>query len=1092
MSFEFNPLTKKGFDKVVSVDFTGVITYKGAYNASTDYAVGDSVDYNGSSYVMFNDAAAGTAPTDTTYWQVLANKGATGAAGADGPNNITTSTTTNLTGFLKGNGSVVSADNSTYLTAETDPVFSASEAASFAAGDAAKLAGIAAGAEVNVQADWNQANNTADDYIKNKPTIPAAQVNSDWNASGTVAEILNKPSIPTQYTDALAVSAIKADAAWHATNWDTAYGWGNHASGGYQTTANLVSTFQATPDDTHYASEKLVKDSLDGKAATGHNHTGVYQPAGTYSTDIHSNITALNAVSGTNTGDQDLSSYLTSSTAASTYEPIISSKGTAFNKNFGSGATDVAAGNHNHTGVYDAAGTATSAVSAHAGTNTHAQIDTFIGTTVPNTYAPLVSPSFTTPTLGVATATRLGIGAAADAVITLYDYFTSLAAAPKFEYFRTGITNSIGTGFKFLASTDGDMVDGFGPAFSMYIKDSAGVENALGSYAAIRDGADNTGKLVLRTTLAGTTTSRVGLTSTDLSPIANDGITLGTTALQWSDLFLAEGGVINWDNGDVTLTQKGNELAVAGGIFSAPSGISANSPETPTSGRIYASSLIGVFTDNSGFAQGSFRTWHDTQATYGSSFNFYRYRGTYASPTVVQVGDYLGRIGSYTYDSGGSVSRLTADIRFEIDSALTASTAPTKIVFQTTGTDRLTIASNGAITSTGATQLPSLGIGMAPSGNTGVLFDSLIATGITSANINNRITDETVNNVVGFRALVGTATSSNSNTLGNTRWTITQADPSALKSKFEITVNTGDSVLTGLTINDDLSVAIPSNLAVDTSTLFVNSSTNRVGVGTATPTTVFDLLSHNFYVGADTAAATTRTANTNKLGVVGVPHYATSNGGAEEEAIAAILTSNTTSANTVVIGGGSASYNAATSVQIWTGATNTTTGGTKRFEIDAAGLTTLAGSLQVNGGNLLMQSTTADTTAKYSYLRSLHYDTDEEDILLYYSASVSGANNVYFGGGVGTYNSASEIRFYTGATSTTLTGSIRLTLDNNGNVVCGAAAIATNATDGFLYIPSCAGTPTGTPTAKTGRVAMVFDTTNNKLYVYDGGWIDVT
>lgn len=37
-----------------------------------------------------------------------------------------------------------------------------------------KLAGIASGAEVNVQADWNQTNTGADDYIKNKPTIPAA------------------------------------------------------------------------------------------------------------------------------------------------------------------------------------------------------------------------------------------------------------------------------------------------------------------------------------------------------------------------------------------------------------------------------------------------------------------------------------------------------------------------------------------------------------------------------------------------------------------------------------------------------------------------------------------------------------------------------------------------------------------------------------------------------------------------------------------------------------------------------------------------------------------------------------------------------
>jgi len=42
--------------------------------------------------------------------------GAQGATGPTGPNNITTSTTTNGTGFVKGNGSVISFDNSTYLT----------------------------------------------------------------------------------------------------------------------------------------------------------------------------------------------------------------------------------------------------------------------------------------------------------------------------------------------------------------------------------------------------------------------------------------------------------------------------------------------------------------------------------------------------------------------------------------------------------------------------------------------------------------------------------------------------------------------------------------------------------------------------------------------------------------------------------------------------------------------------------------------------------------------------------------------------------------------------------------------------------------
>ena len=57
---------------------------KGAYNAGTTYAIGDSVDYNGSSYVKFAAGAVGTAPTVTATWQVLANKGDTGATGSTG------------------------------------------------------------------------------------------------------------------------------------------------------------------------------------------------------------------------------------------------------------------------------------------------------------------------------------------------------------------------------------------------------------------------------------------------------------------------------------------------------------------------------------------------------------------------------------------------------------------------------------------------------------------------------------------------------------------------------------------------------------------------------------------------------------------------------------------------------------------------------------------------------------------------------------------------------------------------------------------------------------------------------------------------
>lgn len=66
-------------------------------------------------------------------------------------------------------------------------------------------------------------------------------------------------------------------------------------------------------------------------------------------------------------------------------------------------------------------------------------------------------------------------------------------------------------------------------------------------------------------------------------------------------------------------------------------------------------------------------------------------------------------------------------------------------------------------------------------------------------------------------------------------------------------------------------------------------------------------------------------------------------------------------------------------------------------------------------------------------------------------------------------------------------------LDESGNVVIGLAQLADNATDGFLYIPgTTSGIPSGTPTTYSGRHPLVFDDTNNKLYIYDGSWLDMT
>ena len=48
-------------------------------------------------------------------------------------------------------------------------------------------------------------------------------------------------------------------------------------------------------------------------------------------------------------------------------------------------------------------------------------------------------------------------------------------------------------------------------------------------------------------------------------PVETDGGALGSAGLNWSDLFLDSGAVVNFDNGVVTLTHASNKLTVDGG-----------------------------------------------------------------------------------------------------------------------------------------------------------------------------------------------------------------------------------------------------------------------------------------------------------------------------------------------------------------------------------------------------------------------------------------------------------------------------------------------------------------------------------------------
>ena len=71
----------------VTGNVTGVphVDYRGNFSASTAYVANDVVFFNGSSYIA-KQSTTGNAPTNTTYWGLLAQKGTDGTDGTNGTN----------------------------------------------------------------------------------------------------------------------------------------------------------------------------------------------------------------------------------------------------------------------------------------------------------------------------------------------------------------------------------------------------------------------------------------------------------------------------------------------------------------------------------------------------------------------------------------------------------------------------------------------------------------------------------------------------------------------------------------------------------------------------------------------------------------------------------------------------------------------------------------------------------------------------------------------------------------------------------------------------------------------------------------------
>ncbi len=111
----------------------------------------------------------------------------------------------------------------------------------------------------------------------------------------------------------------------------------------------------------------------------------------------------------------------------------------------------------------------------------------------------------------------------------------------------------------------------------------------------------------------------------------------------------------------------------------------------------------------------------------------------------------------------------------------------------------------------------------------------------------------------------------------------------------------------------------------------------------------------------------------------------------------------------------------------------------------------------------------------------------------YFAGNAVGSTLITLNSGVSDYGafgqSASGEWGFGGTTNGTTNHLLSLKFDTLGNASIGLGAISTSATDGFGYMPTSAGVPTGTPTAKSGFAPFQYDTTNSRLYVYNSAWI---
>ena len=451
---------------------------------------------------------------------------------------------------------------------------------------------------------------------------------------------------------------------------------------------------------------------------------------------------------------------------------------------------------------------------------------------------------------------------------------------------------SSGLGMVFKMPDDADAQNDFARINIICLSDAAGAEVARMDFY-LSDGS-------------GAPVSQMQLTNGALVPTTTDDISLGTSSLNFSDLFLDSGAVVNFDSGDVTLTHAAGKLTFGG---DGAVELDFNNHEM-TNVDINSGAIDGTIIGGASVAAGSFAavvgttitgsgvlSIDDTTDTTSGTDGSIHTDGGLGIAKALWVATTSRFVGVTTH--GGNV---VSDADSTDDLGTTGVRWANLFVDDVTLTTTLTAGTSliaGTLTLAGGSITDS-------SGAISFVNENLATTGTLASGVLTHTGGVIASNAAGPQIVDEAATATN---------------PTLVPNKAELDTGFGwgaADTLTAVTGGAE-------RMRID--------SAGKVGIGTNSPAYKLDLITVTTNVQTPDMRIGNRLDNAaTKTAVIVMPHETIA-----EEPVALLYGQSDSGSSQVWIGGGYSAANAIELFSVYTATDHTTTTGTERLRVDAAG-----------------------------------------------------------------------------------------------------------------------------------------------------------